>query len=133
MMIRAKLASYAATLAAAGAPLAARAGEEPGSGWSQLNMTRGVTDISRKIYALHMEIFWVCVAIGVVVFGAMIWSLIRYRKSRGAIADTTLVHNTRVEVVWTIVPVIILIAMAVPAARTLVEIEDTSKSALDIK
>ena len=133
MMMRAKLASYAATLAAAGAPLAARAGEEPGSGWSQLNMTRGVTDISRKIYDLHMTIFWVCVAIGVVVFGAMIWSLVKFRKSQGAVADVTLVHNTKVEFAWTVVPVIILIAMAVPAARTLVEIEDTSKTDLTIK
>ena len=133
MMIRAKLAGYAATLAAAAAPLAARAGEEPGSGWSQLNMTRGVTEISRKIYELHMTIFWVCVAIGVVVFGAMIWSLVKFRKSQGAVADVTLVHNTKMEFAWTVVPVIILIAMAVPAARTLVEIEDTSKTELTIK
>jgi cytochrome c oxidase subunit II len=133
MMIRAKLASYAASLAAAAAPLAARAGEEPGSGWSQLNMTRGVTDISRKIYDLHMTIFWVCVAIGVVVFGVMIWSLVKFRKSQGAVPDVTLVHNTKVEFAWTIVPVFILIAMAVPAARTLVEIEDTTKTELTVK
>ena len=133
MMIRAKLAGYAATLAAAAAPLAARAGEEPGSGWSQLNMTRGVTEMSRRIYDLHMTIFWVCVAIGVVVFGAMIWSLVKFRKSQGAVADVTLVHNAKMEFAWTVVPVIILIAMAVPAARTLVEIEDTSKTELTIK
>jgi cytochrome c oxidase subunit 2 len=112
------------------APLASGAAE---SGWSQLNMPRGVTEISRKIYDLHMTIFWVCVAIGVLVFGAMIWSLIAYRKSRGAVADVTLVHNTKVEFIWTVVPVFILIAMAVPAARTLVEIEDTSKTELTIK
>jgi len=103
------------------------------SGWAQLNLPRGVTDISRKIYALHMEIFWICVAIGVVVFGAMIWSMVVFRKSRGAVADTTMVHNTQVEVVWTVIPVIILIAMAVPAARTLIEIEDTTKTGLNIK
>ena len=120
-----------ALAAAAGALTLPAQAEE--SGWAQLNMPQGVTDISRKIYALHMEIFWVCVAIGVVVFGAMIWSLIAFRKSKGAVADTTLVHNTQVEVIWTIVPVIILIAMAVPAARTLVEIEDTSKTELNIK
>jgi cytochrome c oxidase subunit 2 len=68
-----------------------------------------------------------------VVFGAMIWSIATYRKSKGAVPDTTMVHNTKVEVVWTIIPVLILIAMAVPAARTLVEIEDTSKSELTIK
>jgi cytochrome c oxidase subunit II len=129
MTVREKLASSMLTLAAAAGTLPARAE----SGWGQLNMTQGVTDISRKIYDLHMTIFWVCVAIGVVVFGAMVWSLFSYRKSRGAVADVTLVHNTKVEMVWTVVPVIILIAMAVPAARTLVEIEDTSKTELTIK
>jgi cytochrome c oxidase subunit 2 len=103
------------------------------SGWSLLNMTQGVTAMSRNIYDLHMLIFWVCVVIGVVVFGAMFWSLIAFRKSQGAVPDTTLVHNTKVEIVWTAVPVIILIAMAVPAARTLVAIEDTTKTELTIK
>src|SRR4030088_3549108 len=129
MMIRAKLAPLAR---AAGAPCGASAAQAE-SGWTQLNMPRGVTEISRKIYDLHMEIFWVCVAIAVVVFGAMIWSIITYRKSRGAIPDVTLVHNTKVEFMWTVVPVIILIAMAVPAAKTLVKIEDTTKTDLSIK
>jgi cytochrome c oxidase subunit II len=130
MTIRKLLARLALT-AAAGALALPAAAEE--SGWSQLNLPQGVTDISRKIYALHMEIFWVCVWIGVVVFGAMIWSIVAVRKSKGAVPDTSMVHNTKVEVIWTIVPVIILIAMAVPAARTLVEIEDTSKTELTIK
>src|SRR5882757_9718734 len=103
------------------------------SGWSLLNMTQGVNEMSRRIYDLHMLIFWICVVIAVVVFAAMIWSIVFYRKSQGAVADTTLVHNTKVEIVWTAVPVIILIAMAVPAARTLVEIEDTTKTELTIK
>ncbi|TLZ36491.1 MAG: cytochrome c oxidase subunit II [Gammaproteobacteria bacterium] len=129
-MIRAKLAPRAlAAAVAAGCPAAALAE----SGWSQLNMPVGVTDISRKIYDLHMTIFWVCVAIAVVVFGAMIWSIFAYRKSKGAIPDATLVHNTKVEFIWTVVPVFILIAMAVPAARVLVEIEDTTKTELAIK
>jgi cytochrome c oxidase subunit 2 len=129
MMIRAKLAPLVlAALAACGALRAHAA-----SGWGELNMTPGVTEISRRIYDLHMTIFWVCVGIAVVVFGVMIWSIIVYRKSRGAVPDVTLVHNTKVEVAWTIVPVIILIAMAVPAARTLVEIEDTTKTELTIK
>jgi cytochrome c oxidase subunit 2 len=75
-----------------------------------------------------MLIFWVCVIIAAFVFGAMLWSIVKYRKSQGAVADTTIVHNTRVEIAWTTVPVVILIAMAVPAARTLVEIEDTTKT-----
>jgi cytochrome c oxidase subunit 2 len=136
MMIRSNCARgatlCAATLTALGLALhAAPARAE--SGWGLLNMTQGVTEMSRRIYALHMLIFWVCVVIAVFVFAAMIWSIIRYRKSQGAVADTTLVHNTRVEIVWTAVPVIILIAMAVPAARTLVEIEDTTKTELTIK
>jgi cytochrome c oxidase subunit II len=131
MTMRKQLAHIA--LAAAAAVLALPAAAEEESGWAQLNLPQGVTDISRKIYALHMEIFWICVWIGVVVFGAMIWSIIKFRKSQGAVADTSMVHNTRVEVIWTIIPVIILIAMAVPAARTLVEIEDTSKTGLTIK
>lgn len=129
MTIRKTLARFALLAAAAALSLPAWAE----SGWEQLNLPQGVTDISRKIYSLHMFVFWICVGIGVVVFGVMIWSLIAFRKSKGAVADTTLVHNTGVEVVWTIVPVIILIAMAVPAARTLVEIEDTSKTELNIK
>jgi cytochrome c oxidase subunit 2 len=135
MTIRAKLTSLAGALAAASITLAAHASEDGGSdsGWSQLNMTRGVTEISRKIYDLHMEIFWVCVVIGVIVFGAMIWSIVNFRKSKGAIPDVTLVHNTKVEVIWTALPVVILIAMAVPAARTLVEIEDTTKTEVTIK
>jgi cytochrome c oxidase subunit 2 len=126
-MIRATLVPLA--LAGAAGCGAARAD----SGWGLLNMPEGVTDISRKIYALHMEIFEVCVAIAVVVFGMMIWSIVNFRKSRGAIPDITRVHNTKVEAVWTVVPVFILIAMAVPSARTLIEIEDTTKSELTIK
>jgi len=103
------------------------------SGWHLLNMTQGVTDISRKIYSLHMLIFWVCVIIGVVVFGVMIWSLVKFRKSQGAVADTTMVHNTKVEIVWTVIPVAILVAMAVPAANTLVQLEDTRNTELTIK
>jgi cytochrome c oxidase subunit II len=129
MMIRYAMSKLAA--AAALLPLAAPVRAD--SGWGLLNMTPGVTDISRKIYDLHMEVFWICVGIAVVVFGWMIWSLIAFRKSKGAVADTSLVHNTRVEILWTAIPVFILIAMAVPAARTLVDIEDTRNTELTIK
>jgi cytochrome c oxidase subunit 2 len=128
-MIRKAMASFAALAALALTAPAVHAE----SGWHLLNMTEGVTHISREIYELHMIIFWVCVAIGVVVFGVMIYSLVRFRKSKGAVPDTTLVHNTKVEMVWTIIPVVILVAMAVPAARTLVELEDTRNTELTIK
>ena len=128
-MIREKLASLVFALAASAGALPVYAE----SGWNQLNMTRGVTHISREIYGLHMKIFWICVVIGVVVFAAMIWSLIAFRRSKGAVPDVTMVLNTKVEIVWTIVPVIILVVMAVPAAKTLIEIEDATRSELTIK
>lgn len=138
MMIRAKNAQLTNKLVGAlvsllGLSIAALQPAHAESGWSLLNMTPGVTEISRKIYGLHMEIFWICVVIAVLVFGAMIYSIITYRKSKGAVADVTLVHNTTVELIWTAVPVAILVFMAIPAARTLVEIEDVTKTDLSIK
>ncbi len=128
MTIRSKLAGLAALAAWLFATPALAE-----SGWGQLNMTEGVTAISRRIYGLHMEIFEICVAIAVVVFGVMIWSIVKFRKSTGAVADTTLVHSTRVEVIWTAIPVVILVVMAVPAARTLVAIENTTGTKMSIK
>jgi cytochrome c oxidase subunit 2 len=138
MMIRSKTAAPLATIAtlatlATACLLPSSAFAESESGWGLLNMTRGVTAISREIYDLHMRIFEICVAIAVVVFGVMIWSIVKFRKSKGAVADTTLVHSTRVEAVWTAIPVVILVVMAVPAARTLVKIEDTTGTELSIK
>lgn len=91
------------------------------SGW---NMTPGVTEISRSIYDLHMLIFWICVAIGVVVFGAMGVSMFLHRKSRGA-TPATFHESTRLEILWTLVPLGILIGMAIPATRVLVEMYDS--------
>ena len=99
----------------------------------QLNMRPGVTELSKQAYSLHMEIFLICVAIAVVVFGAMIYSIIKFRHSKGAVADTTLLHSTKVEVVWTTIPIIILVFMAIPAARALIKIEDTRGSDITIK
>ncbi|HZF18014.1 MAG TPA: cytochrome c oxidase subunit II [Steroidobacteraceae bacterium] len=103
------------------------------AGWDGLNMTKGVTELSEKIYDLHMLIFEVCLVIAAIVFGAMIYALVRFRKSKGAVADTSHVHSTAYEIAWTLLPVAILIAMAVPAARALVVIEDTRNSELTIK
>jgi cytochrome c oxidase subunit II len=133
MMIRAKIAQLAKLAALASSLACILPAQAAESGWGQLNMTQGVTDISRKIYGLHMEIFWICVVIAVIVFGAMIYSIVTFRKSKGAVADVTLVHNTTVELIWTTLPVAILVFMAIPAAKTLVEIEDTTKTDLSIK
>ena len=98
-----------------------------------LNMTPGITDISRRIYGLHMLMYWWCVAIGIFVFGWMIYSLVRFRKSQGAVPDTSLVHNTKAEIIWTVLPILILIGMAVPATRTLIETEDATHTELTIR
>lgn len=126
--------SIAALLAAAWTASPAWADDPPASsGWGLLNLPVGVTSISREVYGLHMMAFWVCVVIGILVFGVMIWSIVFHRKSRGAVADVTLVHNTKVEIVWTAIPVIILIAMAIPSARGIVLIGDDANPQLEIK
>lgn len=96
-----------------------------------LNLTRGVTNISGQVYDLHMTIFYICVAIGLVVFGLMIYSMIFHRKSRG-VKPAQFHESVKVEIAWTVVPFIILIVMAIPAARTLVAMEDTSEADVSI-
>jgi len=115
--------------AAAGSALAV-----PASAWADwaVNMPRGATAISGEVYQLHMLIFGVCVAIAVIVFGAMIWSIFYHRKSRG-VEPAKFSHSTKVEIVWTTIPIVILIAMAVPAADTLVRMEDTRDSDMSVK
>lgn len=98
----------------------------------ELNMPQGVTQISRDTYDLHMQILWWCVAIGVVVFSVMIWSIVNHRKSKGAV-PATFHESTKVEIVWTIIPFLILILMAVPATRVLTHAYDASESDLDIQ
>jgi cytochrome c oxidase subunit 2 len=97
-----------------------------------LNMTRGVTQLSRDIYDLHMYILWVCVAIGVGVYGLMVYSIMHHRKSRGVV-PATFHENTKLEVVWTIIPFLILFAMAVPATKVMIEAYDTTASDMTVK
>ncbi len=98
----------------------------------QLNMREGVTEISRAVYDLHMVIFWICVAIAVVVFGVMLFSVIYHRKSRGAKAHN-FHENVFVEIAWTVIPMVILIGMAIPATGTLIKMYDSRESDLDIQ
>lgn len=100
--------------------------------WGAVNMPRGVTEISNEVYTLHMRIFYICCAIGAAVFGVMIVSMFLHRKSRGA-EPATWHESTSVEIVWTVVPLVILIAMAIPAARVLIKMEDFSDSEMSIK
>ena len=119
-------AALALAVAAAGSPRADAA-------WNLLNMSEGVTELSKTIYSLHMTIFWWCVAIGVAVFGVMIYALLNFRKSKGAVADTSITHSTRVEIIWTVIPVLILVVMAIPAARALIQIEDMRDTEMTVK
>jgi cytochrome c oxidase subunit 2 len=120
----------AITLGLAALGVASAAGANTSNGY---NLPIGVTSLSQIIYGLHMEIFWVCVAIAVVVFGVMIYALVNFRHSQGAVPDTTLVHSTKVEIIWTIIPVVILVGMAIPAAKVILFMEDTRNSELSIR
>lgn len=92
------------------------------------NMPVGVTDISENVFGLHMLIFWVCVAIGIVVFGVMLISIVKHRKSAGHQA-AQFHESTRVEIIWTVIPFAILIGMAIPASQTLIAMEDSGTDA----
>lgn len=96
-----------------------------------VNMTPGVTEVSRSVFDLHMTIFWISVAIGAIVFGVMFWSMFMHRRSRGAVA-AKFHENLTVEILWTVIPLLILVGMAIPATKTLIDIYDTEDSDLDI-
>ncbi len=96
------------------------------------NLPRGVTQISEQVYDLHMTIFYICLAIGIVVFSVMFWAIIYHRKSKGAVS-ANFHENVKVEILWTLIPFLILIGMAIPATRVLIAMEDTSKSDITVQ
>ena len=126
----ARLASMLAFAAVLGASFAARAADTMDSAY--WNMPKGVTQISRDVFALHMEVFWICIGIAVVVFGAMIYSIINHRRSVHPV-PAQFHESTTVEIIWTILPFVILVVMAVPAAGTLIKMYDTRDSDLTVK
>ncbi|MDA0669838.1 MAG: cytochrome c oxidase subunit II [Proteobacteria bacterium] len=97
-----------------------------------LNMGSGVTPISQKVYDMHMISLTVVTVIGILVFGVMFWSIFHHRKSRG-VKPAQFSHSTTVEVIWTTIPLIIIIGLAIPATKLLIEMDDTSDSALTVK
>jgi cytochrome c oxidase subunit 2 len=99
------------------------------SGW---DMPRGVTDISQQVFDLHRTILYICIAIGLVVFSLMFWSILRHRKSLG-VKPANFHESTTVEIIWTIIPFVILIAMAVPATKVLIAMDDSSESELTVR
>ena len=102
-----------------------------GAAW-RLNFTEGVTSLSRDVYHLHILLLWICVAISIVVFGTMFFSIFLHRKSKGHEAHQ-FHHSTTAEIVWTIVPMLILIAMAVPATGFLLNLENVGDADITIK
>lgn len=129
---------WAAGLAAAALPVLAFA-QQGAAGdigqphrW-QLNMKPGVTLISENAYEAHMIALWVCVAIGVAVFAAMGYAMFRFRKSKGAVPDTTFVHSTKLEAIWTTIPIILLVIMAIPATTKLIQMYDVRNSEMTVK
>src|SRR5690242_1609645 len=109
-------------------PLAALAEEAR----SKYNMPPGVTAISHEVYNLHMLIFGVCCVIGALVFGVMIYSIIKHRKSVHP-TPANFHESTTMEIMWTILPFVILVGMAIPAAGTLIKMEDTRNAELSVK
>ncbi|WP_036858876.1 cytochrome c oxidase subunit II [Porticoccus hydrocarbonoclasticus] len=97
-----------------------------------VNMPKGVTPVSNAIYDIHMIIFWICVVIAVGVFGVMFYSMYAHRKSKGAVA-ANFHENTTAEIVWTVIPAVLLIVMAIPATSALLQVYDASEAEMDIK
>lgn len=123
---------WAMGLLAMAAPMWAFAQSADPQRW-QLNMGRGVTHLSNNAYEAHMQVLWICAGIGVLVFIAMGVAMFRFRKSRGAVADTTFTHNVKLETLWTVIPVILLVLMATPATFKLVDMYDTRESEMTVK
>lgn len=97
-----------------------------------VNMAPGATAVSRAVFDLHMITFWICVVIGLVVFGAMFWSMLVHRRSTGQ-QPAHFHESTTVEILWTLIPLVILVVIAIPATKTLIKIYDTTESELDIQ
>jgi cytochrome c oxidase subunit 2 len=98
----------------------------------QLNMGKGVTHTSRIAYESHMIVLWICVVIGLIVFGAMAYAMFKFRKSKGAVA-AQFSHNTTAEIIWTVVPVLILVGLAWPATKNLINMYDTRNAGMTVK
>ncbi len=105
---------------------------EASPGGYGLNLTPGQTVLSHDVYDLHMLILWICVAVGIGVFGTMFYSIYHHRKSKGHVAQQ-FHENTTVEIIWTIIPALILVSMAIPATKTLLEMDDVQDSDMTIK
>ena len=132
-----RIKQWAAGLVALALPVLAFAQQHPGDPTSpnrwQLNMREGVTQVSRNAYDAHMLALWICVGIGILVFAAMAYAMFKFRKSKGAVADVDFTHSTKLEILWTVIPIVLLVAMAFPATSKLINMYDVRQSAMTIK
>lgn len=96
-----------------------------------LDMREGVTDMSQRIQQLHHISLWVCIIVGTLVFGVLFYSLVAHRRSKHPI-PAHFHESTSVEIVWTLIPVAILVGLAIPATKALIDIEDNSDSDITI-
>jgi cytochrome c oxidase subunit II len=99
----------------------------------QLNMGQGVTAASRNAYSAHMLALEICVVIGLIVFGAMFYAMFKFRKSKGVKPDVDFTHSTKLEIIWTVVPVLLLVLMAAPATGKLMKMYDTREATMTVK
>lgn len=97
-----------------------------------INLPVGVTPVSHKIYDLHMLIFYICLAIGIGVFAALFYAIYAFRRSQGAVASNYH-ENFWIEILWTAIPLVLVVLMLVPAIRLLGKMDDTSKPVMNIK
>jgi len=97
-----------------------------------LNFPAPVSPIAQEQYDLHMLITWIVTVIFIIVFAVMFYSIVVHRKSRGAQA-AQFTHSTKAEIIWTVIPTVILVAMAIPSTKALIMMEDTTPSDMTIK
>ncbi len=129
---------WAMGAAAMAAPLLAFA-QAASDKWSnaphrwQLNMGEGASPLAHNAYEAHMLSLWICVAIGILVFGAMFVAMFKFRHSKGAVPDKDFTHSTKLEIIWTVIPIVLLVLMAFPATSKLINMYDTRESQMTIK
>ena len=116
---------------AAGAGLAGFVPGVAAAAWD-VNFQPPITPIAGQMYDLNLYIFWICVVIFVLVFGVMFYSIFKHRRSVGHQA-AQFHENTMVEIVWTVIPFLILLFMAWPATKTILAMKDTSAPELTVK
>ena len=101
------------------------------AGWGDVNMTPGVNALSREIFDLHMTIFWICVVIGALVLGFMVYLIVAFRKKEGD-KPAQFDDHPVLEMTWTVLFAVILAVMAIPATFTMIRAYDDAEGDINI-